>query len=42
MNSIPGPVRMALEAVIKQYDSTGDVGRLIEDVCTICVVTKDV
>lgn len=38
---IPAPVRMALEAVIDQYDSTGDKGQLIEDICVICVVTPE-
>lgn len=36
---IPAPVRMALEAVIDQYDSTNDKEQLIEDICTITVVT---
>ena len=39
-NQIPAPVDMALRAVIKQYDSTGDTNQLIEDIAIICVVTE--
>lgn len=39
-DQIPAPIDMALRAVIKQYDSTGDTNQLIEDICIICVVTE--
>ena len=38
-DQIPAPIDMALRAVIKQYDTTGDTNQLVKDICDICVVT---
>jgi NADPH-dependent glutamate synthase beta subunit-like oxidoreductase len=39
-DQIPAPIRLALEGVIKQYDTTHDTNQLVEDICDICVVTE--
>lgn len=39
-DQIPAPIRLALEGVIKQYDTTHDTNQLVEDICDICVVTQ--